>query len=270
MMHNEKVDFRPVTPDVVTEKYTEQAVDFIRRNKDKPLLLYLPHTMPHVPLGASERWKGRSEGGLYGDVVECIDWSVGRIVEAIREHGLAKDTIVVFLSDNGPSPLATGTAGPLRGRKHMTYEGGMRVPCVMWGPGRIAAGKTCTELATSMDLLPTLAKLAGAETPRGRVIDGKDIWPLMSGQQGAVSPHEAFFYWNGKGMLEAVRAGKWKLHRKGQGKHELYDLRADVAESRNVATANAPVIQRLLALMKAHEQEIARNSRPAGDSSGGA
>jgi len=243
IMRNDEVALRPATPDVLTELYTQEAVGFVSRNKDKPFFLYLAHTMPHVPLGISKKFAGKSAGGLYGDVIECLDWSTGRILDTLRKLGLDSNTIVIYTSDNGPSPRATGSAMPLRGRKHTTFEGGMRVPCVMWGPGRIPAGKVCSEVATSMDFYPTFARLAGARLTSGQVIDGKDIYPLMRAQSGAKSPHEAFFFHDGRGRLKAVRAGKWKLH---LGKEPvLNDLRADIGEQKNVAGEHPDIVRRL-------------------------
>jgi len=243
IMRNEQVAIRPAKPEMLTELYTKEAIGFIERNKDRPFFLYLAHTMPHVPLGVSKRFAGKSAGGLYGDVIECLDWSTGKILDTIRALGLAPDTVVVYTSDNGPSPRATGSAGPLRGRKHHVYEGGMRVPCVVWGPGRVPAGTTCREVATSMDLLPTFAKMAGASVSPKRRLDGKDISALIDGKTGAKSPHEAFFFHDGRGRLRAVRSGTWKLHL--GDKPELYDLRADIGESSNVAHNYPAVVERL-------------------------
>jgi len=246
VMRNDEVALRPATPDVLTDLYTKEAIGFIRRNRERPFLLYLAHTMPHVPLGVSKKFAGKSAGGLYGDVIECLDWSTGRILDTLREVGLDSNTIAIYTSDNGPSPRATGSALPLRGRKHTTFEGGMRVPCVMWAPGRIPAGRVCGEVATSMDFYPTFAKLAGAALPANEVIDGMDIYPLMAGQSGAKSPHEAFFFHNGRGRLKAVRAGKWKLHLEKDP--VLNDLHADIGEETNVADEHPEIVKRLASL----------------------
>ena len=246
VMRNDEVALRPATPDVLTELYTKEAIGFIRRNRERPFLLYLAHTMPHVPLGVSKKFAGKSAGGLYGDVIECLDWSTGRILDTLRELGLDSNTIAIYTSDNGPSPRATGSALPLRGRKHTTFEGGMRVPCVMWAPGRIPAGRVCGEVATSMDFYPTFAKLAGAALPANEVIDGKDIYHLMAGRSGAKSPHEAFFFHDGRGRLKAVRAGKWKLHLEKEP--VLNDLRADTGEETNVADEHPDIVKRLTRL----------------------
>ena len=275
LMRNDQVIDYPVDQSTLTERYTEEAVAFVTAHKDRPFFLYLPHTMPHYPLHVSARFKGKSKGGLFGDVIECIDWSCGRIVETLRRLGLEKKTIVVYTSDNGP---AAGSAGPLRGKKGSTWEGGMREPCIMWGPGRIPAGTVCSELATIMDLLPTFAGLAGAKVPDDRVIDGRDIWPLMSGRAGAKSPHNAFFYYSAQGNIEAVRQGDWKYRKstrkarrkKGdtkpppQPKAELYNLAEDIGEKANLIDSHPDIAQRLAALMAKFDKDLEKTSRPAG------
>lgn len=285
LLRNEKVIEYPVDQTTLTTRYTEEAIKFITANKERPFFLYLPHNMPHVPLFVSERFKGKSKRGLYGDVIEEIDWSTGEILDTIRKLGLAENTCVVFTSDNGPWLIMKengGSALPLRDGKGTTWEGGMRVPCVMWWPGRIPAGKTCAEFASTLDILPTFARLAGAEPPKDRIIDGKDIWPLMAGVPGAKSPTEAFFYYRGY-TLEAVRSSKWKLHlaRKvggGKGKEpqerpaELYDLEANISEKNNVAAANPDVVKRLEELAElcrddigdAAQNRTGKNRRPCG------
>jgi arylsulfatase A-like enzyme len=197
----------------VTARYTDHAVGFIRKNKDRPFFLYVPHTMPHVPLGAGDRFRGKSKAGLYGDVIEEIDWSVGQILATIKELGLDEKTLVLFTSDNGPwlnYGNHAGTTGPLREGKGTTWDGGMREPCIIRWPGQVPAGRVCREPWMTIDILPTLARLAHATLPR-LPIDGKDAWPLWHGDPGARSPQNAyFFYWNRD--LQAVRWGKWKLH----------------------------------------------------------
>jgi len=263
LLRNDEVVLRPATPDILTERYTEESVSFIRRNRDNPFFLYLAHTMPHNPLGVSDRFRDKSDRGLYGDVIQCLDWSAGEILRTVRELGLESDTIVVFTSDNGPAGRLGGSAGPLRGRKLTIWEGGMRVPCVIWGPGRIAAGVVCSELATTMDLYPTWARMAGATLPPDTAIDGKDIAPLLTGEAGARSPHEAFYYHEGReGKLEAVRAGDWKLHLKDSP--ELYNLRADIGEQNNVAQQNPEVVTQLRGLARSFDAEITQNARPVG------
>jgi arylsulfatase A-like enzyme len=212
---------------------------------------------------------------MYDYSISEIDWSVGQILDALQKQGLDENTLIVFTSDNGPS---VGHAEPLTGKKGSSYEGGMRVPGIVRWPGRIKAGQTIDELLSTIDLLPTLARLVGAEVPANRVIDGKDIWPVLT--ESAVSPHEAFFYYKGD-RLEAVRSGKWKLHLGKPGKAKkgkatsrgkgssspvtaLYDLDADMAESNNLLKDHPEIAKRLRAYATAFEKELAQNSRPAG------
>ncbi|MBI3849385.1 MAG: sulfatase [Verrucomicrobia bacterium] len=255
----------------LTTWYTEHAVKFIRQNKHRPFFLYVAHNMPHVPLHVSNKFKGKSPRGLYGDVIMEIDWSVGQILGALKKNGLDDQTLVIFTSDNGPWLLYgdhAGTALPLREGKGTTFDGGLREPCIMRWPGKIPAGTVCHEVAATMDILPTVAKLAGADLPKHK-IDGLDLWPLMSGQPGAKSPHKAYFYYWGK-ALQAVRNGKWKLHAPhnythpeppgggGQpGKYatkkigaELFDLEIDIGETTNVADQHPEVVKRLEALLE--------------------
>ena len=262
LVRNDEVVGRPADPATLTERYTDEAVRFITQSQDRPFFLYLPHTMAHMPMAVSPRFAGKSAAGLYGDVIECLDWSTGQILDALKSLDLQSRTIVVYTSDNGPgSPGAS--ALPLRGRKLTTYDGGMRVPCVMWAPGRIPAGRVCRELVTSMDLYPTFAGLAGAELPTDRVLDGKDIWPLLAGQSDAGSPHAAFFYHGNFGELAAVRAGKWKLHLNPTP--VLYDLEADVGEQNDVARRHPDVVRQLRNLVIDFQEDLRRNSRPAGE-----
>ena len=272
----------------LTRRYTEEAVRFITKSKDQPFFLYLPHNMPHRPIAASEKFKGKSKHGLYGDVVEELDWSVGEILATLKKLNIDDNTLVLFTSDNGPvvwegTPRGyrSGSAGPLRGHKNTTWEGGMREPCIMRWPGRIPKGSACDEMATSMDVLPTFAKLAGAEAPGDRIIDGKDIWPLISGQPGARTPHKVFYYYRDE-RLQAVRAGNWKLHvyRPEWEQDEkarragclLYDLDADIGETTNVAASHPGVVRNLQALAEQAREDLGdavqkrkgKNVRPVG------
>ncbi|MGZ8940387.1 MAG: sulfatase family protein, partial [Limisphaerales bacterium] len=197
----------------LTKDYTKRATKFIERNKERPFFLYLAHSMPHVPLYASEDFRGKSRAGLYGDVIEEIDWSVGEVMRALEEHALAENTLVIFTSDNGPwlsYGNHSGTAGELREGKGTVWEGGVRVPCIMRWPGRIPANTACDEPAMTIDLFPTIAALVGAELPEHR-IDGKNIWPLIEGARGAKSPQEGYFFYYNANDLLAVRSGEWKL-----------------------------------------------------------
>jgi arylsulfatase len=198
---------------IFTSMLTKRAVDFIGKNKDRPFFLYLAHVMPHVPIHPSAKYRGKSEAGPYGDVIEEIDWSVGEILAALKANGLDENTLIIFTSDNGPFLSYgnhAGSAGLLRGGKLTAFEGGVRMPCIMRWTGRIPAGRDCNEIVSTIDLLPTLTRLVGGKRPDLK-IDGKDILPLMEGKEGAKSPHEAFFFYYGS-ELHAVRSGPWKLH----------------------------------------------------------
>jgi len=264
-MRDEEVIEYPNDQSTLTKRSTEEAIKFIEANKQKPFFLYMPYTMPHVPLFASEDFKGKSPRGLYGDVIEEIDWSVGEILKTLKAAGIDENTLVVYTSDNGPwlSKKANGgSALPLRNGKFTTYEGGMREPCIMRWPSTIPAGTVCGEIAATIDLLPTFAAVAGAEVPRDRVIDGKDILTLMKGDAGAKSPHDAYYFYRGN-ALQAIRKGKWKLHLKGDNS-ELYDLDADIGESNNVAAVNPGVVARLKAQAEKFNADLMANRRPEG------
>jgi arylsulfatase A-like enzyme len=284
LIRDEKVIDYPVDQALLTRRYTAEAIRLMNLCKDRPFFIYLAYTMPHVPLHASEKFKGKSDRGLYGDVIEEIDWSVGEIFKTIKQLGLDDNTLVFFCSDNGPW-LAKGANGgcalPLRGGKFTTWEGGMREPTIMRLPGKIPAGTVCSEVAGTIDMLPTIAGLAGAKLP-DRVIDGKDIWPLMTAQAGAKSPHEAYYYYRG-GKLEALRQGKWKLHiaakpaapKKADAKNnakkkaepagpQLYDLSADIGETTDVADKNPDVVAALAEIARKFDAELKANARPPG------
>jgi len=281
LLRNEKVIEAPVDQNTITKRYTDEAIKFITANRDKAFFLYLPHTMPHNPVHASERFRGKSANGGYGDAVEEINWSTGEILATLKKLGIDNRTLVLFTSDNGAASRWGGGNAPLSGWKGSTMEGGMRVPCVVRWPGRIPAGKTCDELASTLDLLPTFARLAGARPPSDRIIDGKDVWPLMSGKPGAKSPHQAFYYYQ-MDQLQAVRSGRWKLHlplkmkKRNWGKGipntplQLFDLKADNAETTNLAADHADVVKRLLALAEKAREDLGdtgrqgKNQRPAG------
>jgi arylsulfatase A-like enzyme len=251
----------------LTTRYTERACQFIRKHKDQPFFLYVAHSMPHVPLFVSEKRAGKTERGLFGDVIAEIDWSVGEILATLSQEGLDGRTLVVFTSDNGPWLSYgdhAGSARPLREGKGTTFEGGVREPFVARWPGHIAPGSVCRAPVMTIDLLPTFAHLAGAELPPDRIIDGKDIGPLLLGDAGQGSPHEVlYFYWGRE--LQAVRSGRWKLHlphkytsvvSPGAGgkpgklvaksiERALFDLEADPGETRDVAGAHPDVVERL-------------------------
>jgi len=256
LVRNETVIEAPVKQDTLTARYTDEAVKFITANKHKPFFLYLPHTAVHLPLFPGAEFKGRSQNGPYGDWVEEIDWSMGRLFDTLRAAGIDENTLVLISSDNGSQK--PGSNGPLRGGKGRTDEGGMRVPCIVRWPGKIPAGTTSREITSTIDLLPTFAHLASTTPPQDRIIDGRNIWPILSGQPGAKSPHEAFYYYQ-MDQLHAVRSGRWKLFvameskKRNWGKPEgetdlqLFDLHADIHEDNNLAAENPDVVERLLA-----------------------
>jgi arylsulfatase len=262
----------------LTTRYTERAVRFIEKNKEKPFFLYVPHSMPHVPLGVSSKFKGKSKQGMYGDVIMEIDWSVGEILKALKEHGLDERTLVVFTSDNGPwlnFGNHAGSAKPLREGKGTMWEGGDRVPCIMRWPGQIPAGTECRRIAATIDLLPTFAAISGAPLPT-RKIDGVNILPLLKGEKGA-NPRDHFFYWWGR-ELQFVRQGKWKLvfphtytsyegvepgkdgmpgpTARGKTGLELYDLENDAEERMNVLDQYPEVVKRLTTLAETAREEL--------------
>ncbi len=270
LLRDDRVIEAPVSQVTLTRRYTEEAIGFIEANRTKPFFLYLPHTFPHVPLFASEQFAGKSQAGKYGDAVEEIDWSTGEILKTLGRLGLDDRTLVVFTSDNGAS---TGSNLPLRGKKGSTDEGGMRVPCVVRWPGKIAPGTTCDAVTSTIDLLPSLAALVGAKLPEGRILDGRDIGPLLAGEAGAASPHEAFYYYQ-MDQLQAVRSGKWKLclamadKKRNWGKSlgksplKLFDLDADIHEDNDLAAENPEVVKRLQALADAAREDLGDVGRP--------
>ena len=264
----------------LTTWYTEHAVKFIADHKDRPFFLYVPHSMPHVPLFVSEKYAGKTERGLYGDVISEIDWSVGQILAEVKKHGLDENTLVIYTSDNGPWMSYGdhgGSAKPLREGKGTTWEGGVRVPGLMRWPGKIPAGKVCREPCATIDILPTMAHLLNVPLSSDRKIDGLNIWPLMSGDPQGKSPHDALYFYWGHG-LEAVRSGPWKLHfphayrstegqPAGQGGKPgpyiqkktdlaLYNLETDFSETTNVATEHPEVVAKLQALAEKAREDL--------------
>lgn len=265
LMRNEEIVEAPANQDTLTQRYTEEAVQFIAKAKDKPFFLYLAHSMPHVPLHCSDEFRGRSAGGLYGDVIEEIDWSVGTILDALRENGLDEQTLVVFTSDNGPW-LARGedggSAGPLREGKGTTFEGGMREPAIARWPGRIGAGRVEHAPAITMDLFPTFIRLAGGKPPEDRELDGRDISGLLLGK--GPRDGDEFFYFMGQ-ELQAVRSGPWKLKRRFDGQvygkrveHPamLFNLEEDPGEQRDVAGEHEDIVGRLERRMQGFEKSL--------------
>jgi arylsulfatase A-like enzyme len=275
----------------LTGRYTNEVLKFIEKHKSQPFFIYLPHTMPHTRLAASEEFLGKSKRGLYGDVVEEIDAGVGRILSLLEKEQLANNTYVLFTSDNGPWLIKNqdktdgfrsndhgGSAGPLRSGKVSTWEGGVRVPTVFWAPGRIAPGTVCHEVASTLDVLPTFAALADAKSPEDRVIDGQDIQHLLAGRFAEADPEKTYYYYL-KTHLQAVRQGKWKLHLqrpyqqpwlkwKTPNQHiapedhlataqpMLFDLDADLGETADVAADHPDIVAQLLQLAEAAREDI--------------
>ena len=277
----------------LTTRLFERAVKFIDKHRDKPFFIYLPSPQPHVPLFASEKYKGKTERGLFGDVISEIDWGVGQIVDALKENDIDENTCIVFSSDNGPwlsYGNHAGSAKPLREGKGTNFEGGFRVPCLMRWPGKIPAGKVCGEIAGTIDLLPTFAQLTGAPLP-SKKIDGKNISDLMFGKPGAKTPHDVFYHYDGGNRLMALRSGKWKLMfaqrynspipgkagipGKGQRKNielSLFDLESDISESTNVANKHPEIVERLKQYAEkmrkdlGHGNDVGPGRRPIGRS----
>ena len=272
LLRDEKVVETEPDQRYLTKRYTEEAVAFMTANKDRPFFLYLPHTMPHWPQYASEAFAGKSKNGKWGDAVEEIDWSTGVILDTLKDLGIDGRTLVIFTSDNGGAVQHGASNAPLRGGKGSTWEGGMREPCVMRWPEKIPAGTACDEITSTLDLMPTLAKLAGTAAPSDRIIDGHDIWPLMAGEPAAKSPHEAYYYYH-RGNFRAVRSGKWKLNpghtepgardpKKTQKfQTQLYDLENDIGETTNVAADNPEVVKRLEALAERCREDLGDGAR---------
>jgi arylsulfatase len=260
LMHNTQVIEETADLASLTARYTEQATKFIAAAKGAPFFLYMPHTFPHIPLAASERFRGKSAEGLYGDVVEEIDWSVGEVVRAIRQNGLDGNTLIMFSSDNGP--WYQGSPGKLRGRKNTTYEGGVREPFIARWTGRIPPGRVVNGLASMMDIVPTVAKLCGSALP-AKPLDGIDIWPLLHGDKASIERDPLLYFDNWD--LQCARWMNWKLHvaRHNTGaympappvgrrsyplpKPELYNLANDPDESYDVAPQNPDIVARMLA-----------------------
>ncbi|MBD3420894.1 MAG: sulfatase-like hydrolase/transferase [Chitinivibrionales bacterium] len=249
----------------LTSNFTDEAVTYIQDNKDRPFFLYLPHTAPHFPLKPHPDWEGKSDAGAYGDIVEQVDWSVGRILAALKQHNIDDNTLVIFTSDNGPRGLPEGTSYPLRGKKWESREGGVRMPCVMRWPGTIPAGRTSDDIISMMDLLPTCAHIAGVSLdsvlPAQNTIDGINQWDVIRGAPSPANRREEILYWDGYGEFAAIRSGKWKYSVSGA----LHDLSEDINESQNLASQNQAVVDELSARATALHGEVTGSVRPMGD-----
>jgi len=265
LMDGAKIIERPADQNTITKRYSEKAVEYMKENKDRPFFLYLAHSMVHIPLFASDQFRNTSIRGLYGDTVEEIDHGVGMILDTLRDEGLEKDTVVVFSSDNGPwlaFKSHGGSSGPLRAGKGTTFEGGQRVPTLFWGPGYVKPG-VVDGMGSAIDLLETFAALADAEAPLDRKMDGYDLSKTLAGE--AESPRKVFHYWT-RAKLHAVRSGPWKLHvlqrePVNYGRlapmdgPELYNLESDISEAYDVAASHPEIVQRLLRMIKEHEND---------------
>lgn len=268
LMRGEEVVEYPADQDTLTRRYTEETIKFMTANKEEPFFVYLPHTMVHFPLAVSDPFKNRTDKMIW-NAIEEVDWSVGEILKSIKDLGIAEKTLVIFTSDNG---AALGSSKPLRAKKSYVYDGGIREPTLMWWPGTIPAGSVCSEVAATIDMMPTLAGLCGGKLPP-RKIDGLDIWPLMSGEPGAKSPHEEYVLIHGPGT---VRAGRWKFYPWAEGKNnrparpnakvdfpvQLYDIASDISETTNVASSHPDVVRRLQTAYDQFKAEIETERRP--------
>lgn len=285
LIQQEKVIEAPVNQNTITQRYTYQTTQFIKKHANQAFFVYLPHTMVHLPLHASDDFRGKSANGLYGDALEEIDWSTGQIMHTLDSLNLTNKTLVIFSSDNGAERWLGkhshgGSNEPLRGLKGETWEGGIRVPCLMHWPGIIPPGSTCSEVATLMDFLPTAAYIAQGKVPNDRIIDGKNIFPLMT-NPNTKSPYEAFYYYE-REQLQAVRSGRWKLHLPLQNRYihfwnnetssspaMLFDLKSDPAETVNLIDQHPEIAQKLTLLAQKARNDLGdkdlpgKNCRPA-------
>lgn len=280
LYENEKVIDTLQDQSLLTTQITERSVDFIKKNKNNPFFLYVAHPQPHVPLFVSDKFKGKSKRGLYGDVIMEIDWSVGQILSALKENGIEENTLVIFTSDNGPWLSYgdhAGRANPLREGKGTAMEGGQREPCIIYFPKKIKAGRTINTPMMAIDILPTIAEITGARLPKHK-IDGKSVWDIWTGASDN-SPHEAYYFYYHINELHGVRYGNWKMYfphkyrtlngREG-GKDgtpvayeynvidevELYDLSKDISETKNLASEYPEVVAKIKTLANEMREEL--------------
>ena len=269
LIRNTKIIERPADQNTITKRYTEEAISFIKKNKEQPFFVYLAHNLPHIPLFASKEFLGKSKRGLYGDVLEEIDDGVGKIMNVLKAEGLADNTIVVFTSDNGPwLPFKThgGSAGLLKAGKGTTWEGGMREPAIFWGPGLIKTGLV-TDIGSTMDLFTTFSSLAGVEIPNDRIIDGKDLSQTLMNREA--SPRKSILFYRGT-ELYAARLGDFKAHYMTQGAYGefgeykehnpplLYNLSHDASEKFDIAKQHPDVIEQINALVDSHKSNLVK------------
>lgn len=268
LMREDKIIEQPADQNTLTRRYTEESVAFIKKNKDKPFFLYFPHTFPHVPLFASDDFRGKSKRGIYGDAVEELDWSVGQVLKTLQDEKLDKNTLVIFTSDNGPwllRDLHGGSAGLLRDGKGSTFEGGMREPFIAWWPGKVPAGKTVHDIVSTLDLLPTIITLAGGKPPADRELDGADISPVLFGT--GKSRRDMMYFYRGV-ELYALRKGKFKAHfitEEAYGKNTnrtehnpplLFNLDEDPSEKFDVSKSHPEVIKEIQKLADEHKKTV--------------
>jgi arylsulfatase A len=250
---------------LLTEQFTDEALAFIEQHKDRPFFLYLPYSAPHFPVQPHPDWKGRSAFGPYGDVIEELDWSIGRILKLLKEKDLDEQTLVIFMTDNGPERKEQASALPLRGFKWDAYEGSHRVPCIMRWPGHLLPGTVSHEVVSMIDLLPTLAHVAHIDLdevmPEGRKLDGLELWDAIHARPAART-RDYLLFWHGQGRPMAIRSRQWKLF---PAQQELYDLSTDISETTNVAGDHPEIVQRLAAKYDELLQEIEANIRPMAD-----
>lgn len=276
MRDHSLVEF-PCDLDDLEKKHAEEAVRIVDTVKDKPFFIYLALNRPHLPWRVSDQFKGTSELGMYGDMMHELDWQVGQIREALERNGVADNTIIIFTSDNGPIPAQGrgGSTGPFRGSKRKWWEGGHRVPFIIWYPGKVPAGEVSEEYLTTMDFLPTFADIVGVTLPEDRIIDGKNALPLWFGEEGAKSPYDIahnFFYDAGPGY---VRDGKWKLmygydkeELKGwqvgrvEEEHSLYNLEEDPGETTNLAAEHPERVSEYVEKTEAAYEQMVKHARP--------
>ena len=268
LMENEKIIELPVDQRTITRRYTDKAIEFIEENTaaEKPFFLYLPHSMPHIPLYVPDEIQDKNPKRAYINVIEHIDTQVGRLITTLREKGIAKDTLVIFTSDNGPwlrFKHHGGSALPLRDGKLTTFEGGVRVPCIMWSPGHIPADTTCDQILSTIDLLPTLAAITETKLTDEHKIDGLDASQTVLANEP--SPRHQFLYYSSKGALDGIRIDDWKLLNIGPAnkkKTALFNLAKDLSEKTNLASDHPEIVTRLTTAMKKADAEITANARP--------
>lgn len=268
LMENSKIIERPADQNTITKRYTEKAVEYIKSNKDKPFFLYLAHSLPHIPLFANKDFIGSSNSGLYGDVIQEIDWSVGRVIQTLKDLNLDDNTIVVFSSDNGPwlsYKTHGGSAGPLREGKGTTFEGGQRVPTIFWGPS-IVKPKVVNQMGSTLDIIHTVASITNTTIPSDRKMDSYDLSPVLKGESETSNRNE-FFYWS-RAKPYAVRSNNWKLHIRqknhpsNKGKNtdvlefpELYNLEADISEKYDLSNEKTEIVEQLKSIFESHKAD---------------